>query len=104
MNLRHQAEINLIKSGKHPTTSSKMDNINITLPGVEKLLKDLNPNKASGPDEISPRLMKELHHEIAPYLTKIFCASLDTGSVPLDWRSAQVAPIFKKGAKCKACN
>ncbi len=66
MNLRHQAEINLIKSGKHPTTSSKMDNINITLPGVEKLLKDLNSNKASGPDEISPRLMKELHHEIAP--------------------------------------
>ena len=43
-----------------------MPPITITVQGVDKLLTGLNPNKAQGPDEISPRLLKELHTEIAP--------------------------------------
>ena len=43
-----------------------MPEITITTKGVEGLLKGLNPNKASSPDEIFPRLLKERHHEIAP--------------------------------------
>jgi hypothetical protein len=47
-----------------------MNDINITLNGVTKLLRDLNPNKASGPDELTPRILnlslKELHEETAP--------------------------------------
>jgi hypothetical protein len=34
-----------------------MNDINITLNGVAKLLKDLNPNKASGPDELTPSIL-----------------------------------------------
>ena len=73
--------------------------------GVDKLLlQGLSPNKASGPDEISPKIVKELHHEIAPILTLIFNLSLETGVVPLDWRRADVVPVYKKGSKSKACN
>jgi len=101
----HQiSEINQIKQGSHPTCTSDPHNIAITVSGVEKMLTGLNPNKASGPDQISPRLLKTLSKEIAPFLTKIFRSSLDTGMVPSDWRSASVAPIFKKGAKCKPSN
>ena len=32
--------------------------INITCPGVLKLLQTLNPNKAAGPDNIPPRVLK----------------------------------------------
>ena len=71
---------------------------------VFKLLKNLNPNKASGPDEQSPKLLKELHKEIAPILTCIYKSSIETGIVPQDWRSATVAPIYKKGPKCKPSN
>ena len=39
--------------------------------GVITQLLALNPNKASGPDEIPP-FMKEYANEIAPILTKIF--------------------------------
>lgn len=39
---------------------------------LTKLLKDLNPNKASGPDELTPRILKELHEEIAPAVTFLF--------------------------------
>ena len=71
---------------------------------VDKLLQGLSPNKASGPDEISPKILKELHHEIAPILTLIFNLSLQTGVVPLDWRRADVVPVYKKGSNAKACN
>ena len=50
-------------------------NINITENGVNKLLKDLNPNKAAGPDNITPRVLKELATHIAPIVTIIFRCS-----------------------------
>ena len=83
-----------------------IENNYISIEGVEKLLQGLSPNKASGPDEISPKILKELHHEIAPILTLIFNLSLETGVIglPLDWRSADVVPVYKKGSKSKACN
>ena len=37
-----------------------MHDITITPPGIEKLLSKLDPSKASGPDEIKPRLLKKL--------------------------------------------
>ena len=60
----------------------------ISIEGVDKRLQVLSPNKASGPDEFSPKILKELHHEIAPILTLIFNLSLETGVVPLGWRRA----------------
>ena len=44
--------------------------------GVLKLLKNLNPNKASGPDEVTPRTLKELHEELAPAITLLFRRSM----------------------------
>ena len=32
-------------------------------------------------------------------LTLIFNLSLDTGVVPIDWRTADVVPVYKKGSK-----
>jgi len=73
-----------------------MPPITTTVQGVDKLLTGLNPNKAQGPDEISPRLLKELHTEIAPILTIIFQRSLDTGIVPKDWKHAIITPALKR--------
>ncbi|KAL8560291.1 hypothetical protein ACOMHN_006037 [Nucella lapillus] len=36
----------------------QMENITVTTKGVEKLLENLNPYKAPGPDGISPRILK----------------------------------------------
>ena len=76
-----------------------MEDIIITPNGVEKLLTKLDPSKASGPDELKPRILKELAKEISPILSLIFQKSLDTGVVPSDWRTAHVSPIYKKGSK-----
>ena len=75
-----------------------------TLDGVLTMLQNINPNKASGPDQLSPNLLKELSNEIAPFLTMIFRSSLQTGTVPNDWRTAIIAPVYKKGPKCKPSN
>jgi hypothetical protein len=67
--------------------------LGVTENGVLKLLTSINPNKAAGPDNIKPKLLKELATEIAPILTIIFRKSFDTGEVPLDWRNANVNPL-----------
>jgi hypothetical protein len=87
-----------------PAQSPTISDINITVPGVTKLLKDLDPSKASGPDGISPRILKELADELSPAMTLLFRCSLATGVVPADWRTANVTPVFKKGERYKPEN
>ena len=67
--------------------------------GVFKLLNGLNINKASGPDGLNARMLKECSSEIAPILALIYNESLDQGTVPDDWRQANVAAVFIESRK-----
>ena len=58
--------------------------ITVTVPGVEKLLKDIKSHKAAGPDEIPGRGFRECADSIVQVLTKIFSKSLTSGSLPRD--------------------
>ena len=64
---------------------------------MQKRLEDLKINKASGPDDIPCRILKELAQELAPVLTAFFRQSLERGELLDDWKKAQITPIFKKG-------
>ena len=72
--------------------------------GVLKLLLDLKENKASGPDNIPPRVLKVAAEPISHCLQLMFTASLHTGTVPNDWKQANITPVFKKGERFKASN
>ena len=63
---------------------------------MRKLLYNLSPGKAADPNNISPHVLKELAEEVAPILTLIFQSSVDTGSLPVDWKDVHVTPVFKK--------
>ena len=78
-----------------------MPKISVTKEGVFKLLLKLNPNKATGPDLLPARILKDMANEIAPIFTAIFQQSFYTGIVPRDWRTANLTAIFKKGEKYK---
>ena len=79
---------------------SDMNDIAVQEEGVRKLLKKCNPNKASGPDCIPARILRECADEIALILTAIF-TSIETGMVPEDWRQANISAVFKKKKSCK---
>ena len=81
-----------------------MPDIQVTVQGVHKLLKNLNPSKAAGPDNIPCRLLVLVAQEIAPALTLLFNRSLQTGETPAAWRHATVQPVFKKSDRSQACN
>ena len=72
--------------------------------GVAKLHRNLNPAKASGPDNIPNIILKTCADNIAPSLTAIFNCSLKTGQLPTDWLSANISSVFKKGDRNKAEN
>ena len=61
--------------------------------GVCKLLSDLNPHKASGPDGIPALILKVAAEEIAPALTIIF-----------QYPIANITPLFKKGDRTAAAS
>ena len=73
-----------------------MPSIQICSEGILKLLLDLKPNKAPGPDKIPARLLRELAYELAPVLAIIFETTLVQGCLPAEWKNANVVPIFKK--------
>ncbi|KAK4815820.1 hypothetical protein QYF61_007429, partial [Mycteria americana] len=66
---------------------------------VSDLLHGLDIHKFVGPDEIHPRVLKELADVLTKPLSIIYQQSWLTGEVPADWRLVNVTPIFKKGQK-----
>ena len=46
----------------HPT----MPDVTVAQPGIAKLLHELKPNKASGPDAIPSRVLQTMASEISP--------------------------------------
>ena len=42
--------------------------------------------------------------ELAPGLAHLFQISIDNGKIPLDWKSALVTPVFKKGNRSTPAN
>ena len=64
---------------------------------VWKLLKSLDTSKASGPDDISARMLKLTADEIAPSISKFFNHSITCCRPPSCWKVSSVVPVPKIG-------
>ena len=53
-----------------------------------------------GPDELHPRVLKELAAELGPVFARLFQQSLDKGEIP--W--ANICPLYKKGDRALPSN
>jgi len=80
-------------------TNPEISDIIFTAKGIEKLLKIINPKKASGPDKVSARILNTCSDIVANGLVLLFKASLEQGEIPNDWKHAYVTPLFKGGNK-----
>ena len=81
-----------------------MNNIAVSKNGVIKLLKGLNPSKVLGPDELHPRVLKEVATELGPVFAHLFQQSIDTRETLQEWSLANVCPLFKKSDRSLSCS
>ena len=66
---------------------------------VISAINGLRSDSAAGPDKIHPKLLKAAPEEVAIPLAMIFKKSLESSQIPMDWKTATVVPIYKKGPK-----
>jgi hypothetical protein len=71
--------------------------ISITPQEFEDALRSLKTNKASGPDGVSNRILRETASVIKFPLCSLFNQSLQTCKIPFTWKKANVCAVFKKG-------
>ena len=76
-----------------------MQEIYITVNGTQKLLQNLDPTKATGPDEIPARILKQYAQEFAPHLAYIFNISLTRGESTNRLAPGKCYSDFQKGGK-----
>ena len=96
------------KFENHPSIVEIKKNINIvetftikeaTVSDINTLLKSVNTKKATGPDNIPPKLVKVSANVIDSYLCNIINKGLQNSSFPDAAKIASVRPIYKK--KCR---
>ena len=87
-----------------PSAHSSLAEIQLTDVIVKKVLKDLNPSKAVGPDLIHNKILTVSSPVISAALTSLFNRSLLEGRFPCQWKIAHVTPIHKKGSRDKCTN
>ena len=85
-------------------TNNFLRDIVITTDEIVDIIKILNPNKASGPDIISHKMLKLCPEKIAVPLQIIFNKSLLQCKYPTSWKIAHVIAIFKKSDKSLPSN
>ena len=94
----------LINNSKIPSecpqkSNESLSSITFEINDIEKIFKNLDPNKAHGHDMLSIRMLKLCGESIYKPLNLIFKFCLETGQFLSDRKEATVFPVFKKGDK-----
>ena len=88
-----------IPSFLHPKTDKSLSNITFTEKDIEKIIQNLDSNKAHGHDMISIRMLKICGKSIIKPLLMIYKKCLEKGRFPNEWKKANVVPVHKKNDK-----
>ena len=71
---------------------------------ILKELCSLNVLKGAGLDELSPRFLKDGAAQIIPLITYIVNLAITTETVPEDFKTARITPLYKKKSKLDVGN
>ena len=58
----------------------------------------MDPNKSAGFDGLDPKFLKAAAHLIADPNSSLFNLSIHLSTLPSDWKSALIFPLFKGGS------
>ena len=85
-------------------TDKVLDSIDITEDEINDIIVNLDPNKASGPDLTSNKMIKNVAGAMAKPLCIIFSRSLHEGIFPDIWKLGNLVPLYKKGNRSISTN
>ena len=88
------ASIRLIKE-KCNTDRCSLQTLNVKQ--VYQILSNINPKKATGPDNVPPKLLHLAKNEFAPSIASLVNYTILHSTFPDDLKLAEVSPCFKKG-------
>ena len=74
----------------------KLGQLIVTPEVVASKINNMKENKSPGVDGLSPKILKETVEQISKPLAHVFNMSLQEGIVPLEWKEANIIPLFKK--------
>ena len=76
----------------------------VTMQEVSNIIQSLKPKHSSGYDDISNKLIKELHPVILKPLTEVINRSLQEGTFPDDMKRSDTIPLYKTKEKYYTTN
>ena len=83
----------------HYLTDKRIDAVIIQHEEILSLIRNINPNKASGSDDISGHMLRLCDNSVVLPLKIIFENILKSSIYPDSWKLANVTPIYKKNDK-----
>ena len=69
---------------------------------VASKINNMKENKSPGVDGSSPKILKETVEQTSKPLAHVFNMSLQEGIVPVEWKEANIIPLFKKRSRNKS--
>ena len=80
-------------------SNESLSSITFEINDIEKIIKNLDPNKSHGPYMFGIRMLKLCGESIYKSLNLNFKSCLKTGQFPCEWKKVKVAQVFKKSDK-----
>ena len=93
---KYQTHPSILNFKSKNTVKKTFDIPTATSEQINKIIKELNAKKATGPDKIPPKTFRLSANIINSYLTNIINSDLLKDSFSGDGKTASVRPIFKK--------
>jgi len=89
---------------QYPVLHGTLHDIEVSHSDVFDILTSLDVSKTSGIDNISPKIFKYYAAPLLLVICHLFSVSLKNSSIPQEWRTHCVIPVYKTGDKSSVCN
>ena len=79
-----------------PTNSECFEFLSVNEERVQQLIDNLSTTSGPGVTGISSKIIKAASAKLVPFITKLFNECIQKNTIPNEWKTAVVTPIYKK--------